>query len=193
MRTDDGDVLDGTVAPGAATGPEPGHLSDEQLVIGITRGRADALAEVYTRHGGDVFALASRVCGPGAAPEVTREVILGLWHGPEGFDLDGGGTLAAHLAAETHRRATDRARSDASRPPGELPLVEAEGPDHHALAVLPAPEREAIALAYFGGHTSRRVAELLGQPEDTVKRRIRRGLRQLRSADGGGHGGLGPG
>jgi RNA polymerase sigma-70 factor, ECF subfamily len=49
-----------------------------------------------------------------------------------------------------------------------------------ALKLLPDDERRSIALAYFGGHTYRDVAQILGQPEGTVKSRIRNGLKTMR-------------
>jgi RNA polymerase sigma-70 factor (ECF subfamily) len=48
-----------------------------------------------------------------------------------------------------------------------------------ALASLSPGEREAIVLAYFGGHSYREVAVRLDLPEGTVKSRIRLGLAKL--------------
>ena len=49
------------------------------------------------------------------------------------------------------------------------------------MAALPADQRDAVSLAYFGGHTFVEVAELLAVPEGTAKSRIRLGLRRLRA------------
>ena len=49
-----------------------------------------------------------------------------------------------------------------------------------AVDALAPGERDAIMLAYFGGRSYRETASLLGQPEGTVKSRIRSGLQNLR-------------
>ncbi len=62
-----------------------------------------------------------------------------------------------------------------------LDIAVAEGV-RDALGVLQPGERSAIELAYFGGHTYREVAVILGEPEGTIKSRIRSGMRRMHSS-----------
>jgi RNA polymerase sigma-70 factor (ECF subfamily) len=174
------------------------ELSDAALVVAIGRWRQDALAEAYRRHAGAVLGLASRVLLDRAlAEDVVQEVFLRLWDRPERFDPERG-SLRSFLLAQCHGRAVDLVRSEESRrareerqqreraesgydPEREVWDLAVAGYVGEALGQLPVGEREAIELAYFGGKTYREVARILGEPEGTVKSRIRTGLRRLRS------------
>src|SRR5262249_31841224 len=130
------------------------------------------------------------------AEEVVQELFVRLWQAPERFD-ETRGTLRSFLLAQVHGRSVDLLRAEVARRGREerdvlrttapdddleravLDLTEAEAV-RAALATLSPGEREAIELAYFGGHTYREVATLLEQPEGTVKSRIRSGLLRLR-------------
>jgi len=174
--------------------------SDTTLVLAIARFEQLALAEAYRRHAGAVFGLARRLLGAQAlAEEIVQEVFLRLWNQPDRFDPDRG-SLRSFLLAHAHGRSVDLLRSDQARRRREerderAVRTTARGDydvehqvwdmalaDHvrTALGTLPAGEREAIELAYFGGKTYREVAVELGTAEGTVKGRIRSGLRRLR-------------
>lgn len=171
--------------------------SDAALVVAIGRWREDALAEVYRRHGGAAYALARRLLNDNQlAEEVLQEVFLRLWNTPERFDPERG-SLRAYLLAQTHGRSVDLLRSETSRrrreerearqSPNFGDDIERQVIDltvsekvKEVVAGLPTDERQAIELAYFGGHTYRQVAVMLDAPEGTVKSRIRSGLRRLR-------------
>jgi len=170
---------------------------DVGLVIAIARYQPDALAEAYRRHAGAVFGLAQRMLWDRTvAEEMVQEVFLRLWQHPDRFDRSRG-SLRSFVLMDTHARCVDRLRADARRREREERSarasvvanydVDLEAWDlavaeqvREAVAALSDGEREAIELAYFGGHTYREVARILDQPEGTVKSRIRTGLTRLR-------------
>jgi RNA polymerase sigma-70 factor (ECF subfamily) len=173
--------------------------SDATLVVAIARWHEPALAEAYRRHGGAVESLARRLLGTAdAAEDITQEVFIRLWERPERFD-SARGSLRSFLLAIAHGRAVDQLRSQtarAAREQRDARMVATEGYDverhawdlhlsdqvKRAVGSLPEFERKAIELAYFAGHTYREVAGILGEPEGTIKGRIRAGLGRLRQA-----------
>lgn len=176
-----------------------GTVSDATLVVAIARWNEAALAEAYRRHGGAVQSLAQRLLGTDSqAEDITQEVFARLWEQPERFD-HARGSLRSYLLAIAHNRAVDHLRSSRARSSREARSaadvagsgydIERHAWDLHvsdqvrrALVDLTDDQRRAIELAYFGGHTYRQVSAVLGQPEGTIKARIRSGLLSLRRA-----------
>ena len=175
-----------------------GEASDAQLVTLIGRYSEPALAEVYRRHGGPVYGLARKILNNTTeADDVTQDVFLRLWNDPHRFDPSRG-SLRSYLLNDSHGRSVDLVRSlnarrareanDANRSPvaaydlqhqvWDLAVAEEV---KRALATLAPEEREAIELAYFHSHSYVKVAEILGQPEGTIKSRIRSAMRKMRS------------
>jgi RNA polymerase sigma-70 factor, ECF subfamily len=175
----------------------PEDVADPALVLAISSDDELALAQAYGRHAPAVHGLARRLLGDAnLAEEVVQEVFLRLWNNPEKYDPHRG-SLRSYLLSQCHGRSIDLLRAETARRRREArDAVRAVRPGYDlerevvdltvaedlngVMSRLADNERRAIELAYLGGHTYREVAVLLGEPEGTVKSRIRAGLRKMR-------------
>ncbi|HEV2089263.1 MAG TPA: sigma-70 family RNA polymerase sigma factor [Cryptosporangiaceae bacterium] len=177
--------------------------SDEQLVVALVARRPEAVDLLYARYGRPAYALARRITGDdGFAEDVVQEVFLTLWREPSKFDRARGG-FASWLLSVTHHKAVDAVRReeavrrrraqaageaivDADDRAAGRPSVDEQvwslvrrAQVRDALRDLPPAQRQALALAYFGGYTQREVAALTSAPLGTVKTRMLAGMRRL--------------
>ena len=176
-------------------------LRDGQLVELVAQKDAGALEALYDRYGRAAYSLARRILTEETlAQDVVQEVFLSLWRDARRFDA-GRGTVATYLLSMTHHRAVDVVRREENlrrwrtsdeglelepdpkaRVEDEVEASERRAEVRAALAGLPDAQREALALAYFGGYTQREVAALVGVPLGTVKTRMAAGMRKLKEA-----------
>jgi RNA polymerase sigma-70 factor (ECF subfamily) len=178
----------------------PVATRDSDLAVRLTNGDEAALREAYRALAPAVFALAMRVLANQAlAEEVTQDVFVRLWEQPARFDPTRG-SLRSFLLAMTHSRAVERVRAEESMrrrhesaqqepvptpdddPSRELVAHDVRRAIRHALSMLPDDQRVAIEMAYYQGLSYREVATALGEPEGTVKYRIRMGMQKMRAA-----------
>lgn len=175
-------------------------LADPDLAAALAAGDQDALAELYDRYAGLAYAIAVRVLGdPGRAEDVVQEAFLKLWNNAAHFDVERG-SLRTWLVTAVRNRAIDylRGRGAHERQEQELqPALTAGGPYsdpwrevslslertavREALSNLPAEQRQAVQLAYYGGYTHREIADMTHAPLSTVKGRMRLALEKLSS------------
>ena len=176
-------------------------LRDGQLVELVAQKDAGALEALYDRYGRASYSLARRILTEETlAQEVVQEVFLSLWRDARRFDA-GRGTVATYLLSMTHHRAVDVVRREENlrrwrtseeglelepdpkaRVEDEVEAGERRAEVRAALGELPAAQREALLLAYFGGYTQREVAALVGVPLGTVKTRMAAGMRKMKEA-----------
>ncbi len=179
----------------AATSAPVDDLSAALVAAG--RGDERAFGALYDLTVRTVFGIVRRVVrDPAMAEEITQEVYVELWKLAPRYDADKG-SASGWIATIAHRRAVDRVRSEQSRRDREVAdgrravpdfdiVSETVGDDlerervRHALGLLSETQREAVTLAYYGGHTYREVAALLDVAEGTVKTRIRDGMIKMR-------------
>jgi RNA polymerase sigma-70 factor (ECF subfamily) len=183
-----------------AIGAVPEEATSEQLLVAAATGDEAAFAVLVQRVRPQALRVATGVVrDPAMAEEVTQEVLTEVWLKADRFDPERG-NVSGWISTLARRRAVDRVRSEqagrnrddrvARRDQARDVDVVAEEVEirlehwqvRKALAELSDRQREAIELAYFGGHTYRDVARVLGIPEGTAKSRLRDGLLRLREA-----------
>jgi RNA polymerase sigma-70 factor (ECF subfamily) len=170
-------------------------LSDEALLAIIATPDGDlALAELYDRYGKIAYGLAYRVLRDSAlAEDAVQEAFITVWR-TAGTYIRERGKPRTWLLTLVHRRAVDLVRREQRRrvpaaaddtvPATPAAEEEATLRDRRravqgALRQLPADQREALELAYYGGLTQTELAQQLGVPLGTVKSRMFAGLRRL--------------
>jgi RNA polymerase sigma-70 factor, ECF subfamily len=179
---------------------DPPDPTDEALVARVVLRDEAAFAMLYDRYGRVVYTLAAHTLGPTEAEEVVQDVFLRLWQKAHQFDV-GRNRFAAWFMAIARHRVVDSLKSHGQR----RQQVALEDIEHllatakadledtawqqargaaalSALQDLPPEQRQVIVLAYFGGLSQSTLAERLGWPLGTVKKRIRLGLQKLRAA-----------
>ena len=187
--------LDRAAVPGS-----PAASSDEELLSGLAAGRLEALDALYERYKTMAYGIARRITGDDSlAEDVVQEAFLGAWRSADRY-VPGRGSVRTWLLAIVHHRAIDAVRrrrpvsglpeeTEGARTPEALTLPDVWGEVsgrmdasavRKALAALPAPQREAVELAYFGGLSQTEIAERTAVPLGTVKSRVRLALVGLR-------------
>lgn len=172
---------------------------DDVLLTAVPGRSEAALKSLYERYADLVYTVALRIVGDrDLAQEVLQDVFFRCWQRAETFKPERG-HLGGWLIGIARNRAVDLLRGSQHRARlrelGSWALDGAE--DKHsqtdpldqlalrqvmktALEALPAVQRQAIELAFYGGFTQAEIAEAMATPLGTVKTRIRDGMQRLR-------------
>lgn len=187
---------------------EPGDATDEMLMVRYQRGNAPAFAELVHRHSRPVYNFVLRkLLDPVAAETVTEEVFLRVVRNAAEFKHEA--RFSTWLYAIARNLCLDRRQPRAPEPPSAkrsrsstdwrdrsaaAPASTPTGPtaghaERHVLesileAVdsLPDDQREVFLMREVANLPFRDIAEITGEPESAVKRRMRYALDRLRDA-----------
>jgi len=173
----------------------PRAETDWSLLERVVRKEESALAALYDRYSGLVFAEAMRILRDnGAAEEILQDIFYQVWRTAEKFD-PARGSLPGWLMVVTRNRAISRLRRSSSRSDEELDqnavsvsinLENAASQKQmidrlkSVMSAMPDSQRQAIELAFFEGLTHSEIAAKTGEPLGTIKTRIRSALEVLR-------------
>ena len=176
-------------------------FDDERLIRLIVQSQEQALAQLYERYHRLVFSLALAIVNDRAtAEEITLDVFMRVWQKADTYRADQAKVstwlthIARHHAIDVLRRRAARLDESALHWEDTVHHAQSSHPDpqesaeislrreriHAALAQLPAEQKQALTLAYFGGFTQSQIAEILAQPLGTIKTRLRLAMQKLR-------------
>jgi RNA polymerase sigma-70 factor (ECF subfamily) len=178
--------------------PEPARIEEIDRAV-LDRARASdpiAMRAFVVRYQRQVFALLSRVMGPGPHVEdVAQETFLRAFRALPAFDPTGPARVSTWLLTIATRLALDEKRRkrfpmveiDAAAlvPGGSTPESEHARRELGAAIVRAAAElsddmRAAFVLADVHGFTMAEIAQALGIPENTAKTRVHRARQHMR-------------
>jgi RNA polymerase sigma-70 factor (ECF subfamily) len=191
------------MSSGAMDETRPERLSDEVLIIQVTRGSSDALEALYDRYAPTVLGICLKVVGDRAlAEDLLQETFWRVWKSAETYQSERGTftgwlfRIARNLAIDAYRRRNVRPQALETEEGSDPILEEAPDPDmdvaeqaqsilrnrqvRKALASLPQVQRQVIEMAYFYGMTRQEIAEATGEALGTIHTRARLGLQKLR-------------
>ncbi|MGW6499990.1 RNA polymerase sigma factor [Nonomuraea angiospora] len=151
----------------------------------------ETISECFRTRASLVRSYLRRLVPPQDVDDVTQVVFAEAWRSRNRFDP--ARSPEAWLLGIAHNRAVDHLRARRATTVSLEELADPPGDDgraagewladrdrlRRALAELPAAQREAIALAYYGELSRREIAERLHVPLGTVKARTARGLHRL--------------
>jgi RNA polymerase sigma-70 factor, ECF subfamily len=178
--------------------PEPSDMAEIESLRRVAHGDREAFSALYDQYSGVLYATALKILNDAKeAEDVLQEVFVQIWDKAGNYNPNLGRPLT-WLLTLTRNKAIDRLRSAQRR----YKLVEAATPElaenqskpdekfntdqnliiRTAVHNLPAEQRQAIELAYFGGLTQDEISQNLQQPLGTIKARIRRGMLKLRDS-----------
>ena len=167
-------------------------------MLALRRRSLEALEELYDRHHRTALAVSYRVLSDRSlAEDVVQETFLAVWRRPDSFRPERGSVRTWLLSIARHRAIdVTRGRAFSNERISLDQVAEPRYPDvwqdvsrrlersqvRQAVESLPAEQREAVLLAYFGGQTHREISERTGAPLGTVKGRMRLAMQKLRDS-----------
>ncbi|MGV9424282.1 RNA polymerase sigma factor [Streptomyces sp. NPDC003656] len=187
------------------SGPPPSaaRTEDDAETVAQSLEHSELFALLYDRYAADIHRYAARRLGDAAADDITADTFLTAFRIRSRYDRTRANArpwlygIAGNLIGK-QRRAEVRALRALART-GRDPLaasggafwledadsrIAAQAPLAGALAALSGPDRHVLLLVAWADLTYQEVAEALGIPVGTVRSRLNRARRKVRTALG---------